>query len=155
MKNLAPLISLVLTIIILRLLRPALNKFLNRPGAHERRIAKAKLPSWLRFLEFILFISFWVGIIIFTLFHIVKIHSGPVSGFELIEALLIFVTAVPIAGLLCNFILWLIPPVRKISEDNAKGIHGASFAEANKGLAKFILIMAVVWAVFLGVYFLV
>lgn len=128
------LISLVLTIIILRLLRPVLKKFFSRPGAQERRMAKAKLPSWLRFLELILFVGFWIGIVIFTLFHIVKIHAGPMSGIELIEGLLVFVTAIPMAGLLCNFVLWLIPPTRKISEENAKGIQGASFSEANNEL---------------------
>ena len=156
MKNLAPIISLVLTIVILQLLRPTLNKFFSRPGAQERRIAKAKLPSWLKFLELILFIVFWVGITLLVMPHIINGHLPSMRpGFQGIEIFLFLISIVPIAGLLCNLVLWLIPPARRVSQENAKGIPGASFSESNIGLAKFLLVMAVVWIIFLGIYFLV
>lgn len=52
--------------------------------------------------------------------------------------------ALPFSMIVGNFIVWLVPPARRIFESEAKGFPGASFGNTQKKLLKWGLIVLVV-----------
>ena len=56
----------------------------------------------------------------------------------------VFLTAIPWGFMAANILIWLIPPARKVLEQEAEGHRRCSFKEAMRDLFKFALITALI-----------
>jgi hypothetical protein len=127
--------------------------YFRQPDVVARRVVKAQLPGWVSLVEMIFF-GVSVGALTVLFFSIQRHahqarHEGrdilasapPVSSvyfiFWLIQTLVPVIMALPLAGLLANFMSWLIPPIRNIGNKlMAEGVPGFTWHDLNFGLIK-------------------
>jgi hypothetical protein len=157
MTDFGTLTTIPLTIIVVPLVLSKLPYF-RRPQVVARRVAKAKLPSWVSIVELLLFATFLgVGAIASFaieerahefLLHGAKILVTAPSGspalfvFSLIEILAPVIMVLPSSMLFANGVSWLISPIKKHEDEiMAKGISGYTWHDANLGLIKASLII--------------
>jgi len=141
------LIERLLALVALALLLYGVGRFekyyFSKPDVVARRAAKGRLPNWLTAAEGLTFIALYGGIgyglamLVVYLSEAVQRQAHP-SGMAL--APIVIAAFIP-AMLLSNFIYWAIPYTRKIEDENARGVVGASFGEANRGLLKIALVV--------------
>lgn len=122
-------------------------------------MAKAKLPSWISFVEFVALVAseallltllFTLTVNVHQFIHpgVPYLHSGPItfsvnSIVDLIKIFAPMVIALPLGMVSANAVSWLIPRIR--NEENrimAEGVPGYSWKELNLGLIKFALVVA-------------
>jgi hypothetical protein len=129
----------------------------------ERQRARQQLPVWLRILLPVVFLG--VTFFIAAMFVICAskayhaLHAGlpqllaSEGSITLTQALVIFpsfLIGVSLSLPVSNILLWLIPPVRKMLDENAQGVPGASFREGMKtGIKALIFVALPSFAVFL------
>jgi len=118
-----------------------------------RVVARARLPRWLALLMPVIALTCIFGLTTIIAWASFRLHqtvhpraqlSDRVVGLSVIGALII---AVAPGLLLGNYILGLVPPIRKLSDRNTKGVRGAPFHEAMRGLLKAACILAPVGAI--------
>jgi hypothetical protein len=154
MEALGSVVALGFTILAVRLLTPFINGYFSRPGFQERREQKAKLPEWYKGMELLFFLASFIPIVVFgfSQFFLKHTDQNALTVGQFIAGMAFLLTAVPVSGLLCNFVLWLVPPLRRISEENAMGVKGLSFRDSNTDLLRilgFMLIFDVIAALIL------
>ena len=141
------MISKALSIVALVLVIYGISRFqsyyFNRSDVVARRVARSKMPGWLNSLESLTWLSLYMLVMFALMWEIGRInnalHPGTYpSGLAIFPAV---IAALPLAALLSNGIFWAIPYTRRIENDHARGVRGASFSEANIGLLKFGLIV--------------
>lgn len=131
--------------------------YFRRPDVLARRAAKAQLPGWVSLVEGIFF-AVSSGLLTILFLSIAThahqaLHQGrnvlgsapPVSSadfiFWLIQVLAPVLMALPLGGLLANFISWLILPIRDVENKlMAEGVPGYTWHDLNFGLIKFSLV---------------
>lgn len=98
--------------------------------------------------------SFWLEyllrIVVYPSEHIDIISGVPVLGDGKFTGVAIFsglILAMPLGFIITNIIVWLVPSWRAIDSEAAKGVPGASFTEANRGLLFFAIIPLIFFAV--------
>jgi hypothetical protein len=111
----------------------------------KRKQARAGWPAWLRVLmpflvltsifalAAFLVVTFWS---LHRVFH-PQVTFGFAPGYSVVLIILpSFIGSMPLAMMVLNFVLSCIPPLRRIFDENAKGVPGTSFREAQKQLFK-------------------
>jgi hypothetical protein len=109
---------------------------------HESRVAKGRLPSWVRVVERLVMYAAILGLgaLVLVVFgnesraeggahHL----GGAAAIYIALGALLI---AIPLGALLANLVSWLLPPLRRANEAAMSGTQ-VSFLSANRGLVLF------------------
>lgn len=140
---------------ILVKMKKLFENLVSRTAFLERQSARHRLPNWLSLLLPVVFLCIAFSIAAALVVYASKAYhhfhpklpellasSGPVTlaqGLVLFSSLLIGVSlSVPVS----NIVLWLIPPVRRILDENAKGLPGASFKEGMKAGMKALIFVA-------------
>ncbi|MCC7037007.1 MAG: hypothetical protein IT560_06815 [Alphaproteobacteria bacterium] len=133
----------------------------------ERQRARRRLPNWLRISLPVIFLSvaFSVAAILVVCASWAYHHfhpdmpqllasSGPITLAQGLILFSCFLIGITLSLPLSNIFLWLIPPVRRILDENAQGLPGASFKESMKAGMKALIFVALPSAVilFLGIW---
>ena len=157
MGNLGSLITIPLTIIFVPWALRRMPYF-RRPDVVARRALKAQLPGWVSLVE-LLFFGVSIAALTVLFFSIERrahrsLHQGgnilavapPASSvdfiFWLIQILAPVMMAIPLGGLLANFMSRLIPPIRNAENKlMAEGVPGYTWHDLNYGLIKFSLVI--------------
>lgn len=151
MNELTSLLSVVLSIILVPIIINSLSYF-KRKDVVARRVARARLPSGVKILEFVTFLiltailgilSFKIAVSSYSRIHpnmsYLSSQGVSLSWNSLFDLFKIFgpaVVAVLLGIILSNLFFWLIPSVRKIEYEVDKGVPGASFKDATLGLLR-------------------
>jgi hypothetical protein len=115
-----------------------------------RSAARGRLPAWLKVAAPLLSL-----VSVFTLVALLfaaanAIHSLARPGVtlataagpsELLMFLGSFVAALAPGFLIANLALWAVPPTRRVLDQNAKGVPGASFRRSMMGLSKLAIVL--------------
>jgi hypothetical protein len=146
-------------------------KYLDNEDFRKRQGARLRLPVWLRFAMPIVLMSFMLAttalIVIVANKMFITLHPEAMPPFghrtlTLTQVFLLFppfMIGLPSSIILGNLFLWLIPPVRRILDQNARGVPGASFSQGMAAGRKMMIFAAVpgliltfvgVWSPWLG-----
>jgi len=146
----AHVISLGLIITFVTISVSALLRWIRTksPAARERARFKSALPLWVKYIEMMVWVAFWVAIFFVIFFGSLSMHhslrpittkpGSPAIGLICFASL--FAGMVP-AMLSANLLSWLILPLRRANLLAMEGLPAASFAEMNRGLIKFGLVL--------------
>lgn len=113
------------------------------PEARERTLFKQRMPGWLKQIEMLLWVTFWLGLF-FVLFYGLLglnqlVHPAARKPSEIAGYIFLFSSlfaALAPAMLTANLVSWLVPAMRRANEQAMTGLPAASFQEANLGLIK-------------------
>ena len=98
---------------------------------------KAKLPTWVKQVEMVLWVSLWLGLMFLWMQAARLLHAPPLndtrSGVFLFAGLF---GLLPVAMLLANLISYAVPPLRRANLDSFEGFQTTSFTAANRSLLK-------------------
>ena len=119
-------------------------------GFQARQAARMRLPTWLRLLMPIMVMSSVLALTAGSVALLWSLHRtlhpgislGAMSGGAV--ALIFFSSffgALAPAMMLLNVCLRRVPPLRRIFEENSKGVHGASYQESMSGLRKLAMVL--------------
>ena len=112
----------------------------------QRQAARRRLPRWVLWLQMVMSIVSFVAALFVGLQIFLALHRLAHGDFDLSAPInaagfcMLFGAALALpapALMLVNLILVQIGPLRRIFDQNAKGVPGASYSEAMKGLWKF------------------
>jgi hypothetical protein len=116
-------------------------------GFQQRQAARMRLPVWLALLMPLMVISCAAAIVICSIAVSVALHRSLHPGVTLSEGTIGLVMIASLIGLyppalmLLNMLLHSIPALRRILDENSKGVPGASYRKSMDQLRKVAIIL--------------
>lgn len=168
MNELSSLLAVIITVVLVPIIINRVPYF-KKKDVIARRVARARLPAGVKILEFATFLilttilgvlSFKIAVSSYSRIHpnmsYLSSQGVSLSWNSLFDLFKIFgpaVVAILLGMILSNLFFWLIPSVRKIEYEVAKGVPGASFKDATLGLLRIssILIPILIILVFISI----
>jgi len=121
-------------------MRERLSRFVR--GFAARQEARDRLPGWLKAIMLPTIFFSWFVSMALLIFVGLAVHewlhprSRAPEGMVALLFFASFATGVVPAFVLANYLLWIIPPIRRALDKNARGVPGASFQAANRALLR-------------------
>jgi hypothetical protein len=112
-------------------------------GFRERQAARDRLPVWARTSQLLVLLACWLvlGLAWFALFNAIYhfLHpqwpaSGMISSSAGIIAFSALFGTLTLALIAANFVLWVVPPLRRANEIAARDVSGMTFKTATEDL---------------------
>ena len=116
-------------------------------GYVNYQVFKARLPSWVKQLEFYCFAGGLTayGLLgafgVTRLYHVLHPHAEATGLAAVLTMLAVIFPAIAFAMLTANLISWMIPAARAANLQAMSGVANVSFGSLNRGLLLFALIL--------------